>query len=246
MLKTGSSFIFVLLIVNSFFGCAPQSVSQETSTSKVERRIQEMIKDSLNLADPRFGVINESLDILNEISAIAPDKYYLVKFNAALIYYKSNQISQAISSLKEAIELNQDFGNPHFHLGKILLKERLLEQAVEHFKSAIKIYNRKIKRFNVSNDVNETREEMILNRALSYAQIGQIGYLMNNAKMAIPYTHKASILFLRIKDPTGNSRETALNIKKTIGKMLQKYNFNSIREVAVTFPKEFVALIDNE
>ena len=143
-----------------------------------------MIKDSLNMADPRFGLIKESLDILNKISEIAPDKDYLVKFNTALIYYKSSRNPQAISNLKQSIDLNQGFGNPHFYLGKILFEEELFKQAIKYFKSAIKIFNRKIKRSAASGDVNETREEMILNRALSYAQIGHIGYLINDAVLS--------------------------------------------------------------
>lgn len=201
-----------------------------------------MIGDSLKLSEPRYGLFDESISLLNQVSQLAPDKLFLVKFNLGLVYLKSNKIDQAISNYQEAIDLNPDFATAHFHLGNALFKKQLFEKAIDHFQTAIKIFNRKIKQPVVSNKAIETKEEnMIINKASSYSQIGLAGDFMKNKKTAIVYTLKARVAYSKIIDPNGYFTFQVNTMDKRLNNMIKKYGFSSLYEATTLYKKELIS-----
>jgi len=200
-----------------------------------------MIADSLKLSEPRYGLIDESIALLNQVSQLAPDKLFLVKFNLGLVYLKSNQIDQAIPNFQETIDLNPGFGTAHFHLGNALFKKQLYEKAINHFQNAIKIFNRKIKQPIASDKVEDMKEgNMITNRASSYSQIGLAGDFMKNKKTAIVYTLKARVAFSNIIDPNGYFTRQVNTMDQRLNHMIKKYGFSSLYEATNLYKTDLI------
>ncbi len=194
----------------------------------------------------RFGLMDESISILKQVSALASDKLYLVKFNLGLVYFESNQYDQAILNFQQAIALNPGFATPHFYLGNTLLQQRMYDQANIHFKSAIKIYSQKLKKRYVPNEIDGLRKTMLERHILSYANIGLSGDLTNDEEIAIVYTLKAIRTYQAL---TGSNRASndwpnieTHNLNNRLNKMLKKYKFNSIRQAAISYKKELMEL----
>jgi tetratricopeptide (TPR) repeat protein len=230
-----------LLVFSSVLGCS-SSNPQETNANKIEKRIKKMIADSLKLSESRYGLIDESIALLNQVSELAPDKLFLVKFNLGLVYLKSNKIDQAISNYQEAINLNPGFGTAHFHLGNALFKKQLFEKAIDHFQTAVKIFNQKIKQPSASKKFGEMQEEnMITFRASSYSQIGLAGDFMKNKKTAIVYTLKARVAYSKIIDPNGYFTLQVNTMNKRLNNLLKKYGFSSLYEATNLYKTELIS-----
>jgi tetratricopeptide (TPR) repeat protein len=230
-----------LLIFSSVLGCN-SSIPQETNANNIEKRIKKIIANSLKLSEPRYGLFEESIALLNQVSELAPDKLFLVKFNLGLIYLKSNKIDQAISNYQEAIELNPGFGTAHFHLGNALFKKQFFEKAVGHYQAAARIFNRKIKQPSAPKKFNETQEEnMITHRASSYSQIGLAGDFMKSKKTAIVYTLKARVAYSKIIDPNGYFTLQVNTIDKRLNNMIKKYGFSSLYEATNLYKTELIS-----
>ncbi len=237
--RKNAPYIFSLLVFHSVLGCYSEP-SKVNNSKNNEGKVKEMFTASFEMFN-RYGFIKEPIDILNQVSEIAPEKAYLVKLNLGFMHLKMKKVKQGIIHLKEAIKLNPDFATAHYHLGNVLLNENLIEEAIRHFEKAIKIFSRKLNGRPNPREVDGLPEDMRQKRALSYAQIGVCGDLTNDGKRAIVYTLKASMEFLQVNDPTGEAKNKALIAKKTLYKMLEKYNFRSREEAVSTFNNEIMA-----
>ncbi len=246
LLMRKSKFILIeLLILISVLGCN-SSIPQETKASEVDQTIKKMIGNSLKLSDPRYGLIEESIAILDRVAQLAPDKLFLVKFNLGLVYSKSNQIDQAISNYQKAINLNPNFATAHFYLGDALFKKKLFKEAIRHFQTAIKIFNRKIKQPTASKEADETQEEnMIVNRASAYSHTGLAGDFMDNKKTAIVYTLKARVAYSKMIDPNGWFALKVNAMDERLNNMIKKYGFSSLYEATNLYKAEFISSAKN-
>ncbi len=240
LFKKGMSLVFILLFVNLILACS-STAPQESIAKAAQIRSEEMLSDSIRLFE-RYGLIDESIALLRQVSKIAPDKLIMVESNLGWIYLQSNQIEDAIFHYQEAIRLNPDFATAHFYLGDAFLRKQLFDKSIQSYKRAINIFTHKLKKRYDPNEIDGLREEMLNRRALSYGKIGLVGDLMNDVKVSVPYTYKSSVEFLKINDLTGKANLKARVTKETLEKMLKKYNFNSMREASFALKDELIAL----
>jgi tetratricopeptide (TPR) repeat protein len=234
--------IFKILLIIIIFGCSPIS-SKETKEKKINSNVKEILITSESLIE-RYGLIEESIRLLKETRSLYPSHLHGFEFNLAIIYAKIKKEDKVYIHLKKTIQANSTFAHPFYWLGKIYLEKQLLDFSIKHYQSAIKIYNKKLLGvYNKTcdcmlmdpNDIDGYPNQMRYKRAMSYAQLGFVGYLMQDRKMAFSYTLKSRDYFVELSNvpdkPHSISVKRELRIvKESLEKMIKEYKLNSLNE----------------
>ncbi|GJL78769.1 MAG: hypothetical protein NPINA01_17580 [Nitrospinaceae bacterium] len=71
--------------------------------------------------------------------AIALKDNAAIRLNLALAYKDQERFDQALQSLKKAVLLNPEFPQAHYEISQLLILNKQMDQAVEHFKKVIRL-----------------------------------------------------------------------------------------------------------
>lgn len=86
----------------------------------------------LGLVYFKLGLYQRAMDIYRELVERYPDDPTL-RVNLAMVELKADQLDEAESQLRRAIELNPDYDSAHRYLGLVLVRQGDTDKAKEHF-----------------------------------------------------------------------------------------------------------------